>query len=123
MVKKAVRSHGHSEEYTKYLLSDRWQLLRAEIFKSTNYRCVGCNDKCTDLHHLSYDNLGKEKAGIDVVPLCKKCHKKCHYKKYWDNKKNRAVMTDQLRKKYKILSTQSQGRKIERLIFTFNIPT
>lgn len=103
-MRRKPKQHSHSTKYRDYIQSDRWRALRLKTFSMTNNRCVGCGDKCTECHHLSYDNLGKERIGIDIVPLCSKCHKKCHYKKYWDNKKNRAIMSDQLIKKFRLMS-------------------
>jgi len=78
-------SKPHSKGYDQYLHSERWQKMRLEAFRMVGGRCIDCGGSATDLHHLNYINLGKERIGIDVVPLCLKCHRKCHWKKNWDN--------------------------------------
>lgn len=124
MTKKQTNKYpkSHSTQYTDYLESDKWKSLRASCFKATNNKCVGCGDKCTNLHHLSYDNLGRERLAVDVVPLCHKCHRKCHFKKYWNNKKNRAEMTDLLIKKCKLMMlNESPPQKISSFSFKIKV--
>ena len=93
----------HTKQYINYLHSPEWQQLRLTVFKLVKNKCVSCGQRCTELHHLNYDRLGREKIGRDVIPLCKKCHRKCHYKKNWQNKSNRENMTKQLQYKFAVL--------------------
>lgn len=93
----------HTKQYINYLHSPEWNNLRSVVFKLVKNKCVSCGGQCSELHHLNYDRLGREKIGKDVVPLCKKCHKKCHTKQNWCNKINRQTMTKQLQYKFAVL--------------------
>lgn len=67
-------------EYIEYLKSTDWHERRKELMEEANWVCSECGEKATQLHHLSYENLGEEELEIDVVPLCKDCHKEKHNK-------------------------------------------
>jgi len=62
-----------NSEYKAYLSSKEWKEKRKEFLESANYECEDCGGKATQVHHLNYDCLGKEKES-DVVVLCKQCH-------------------------------------------------
>lgn len=63
--------------YNAYLQSKHWKEFRAKIIEER-----GCCEKCGSterlhIHHVTYDNLGKEKPD-DVMCLCNSCHYKIH---------------------------------------------
>ena len=68
------------EEYIDYLKSADWHERRKLLMEEADWICSECGDKATQLHHLSYDNLGEEELDIDVVALCTQCHKDVHNK-------------------------------------------
>ncbi len=68
-------------EYIEYLKSHEWQKLRLELMNDAEWICEDCGGKAIELHHLSYENLGFEELGFDVIPLCLACHKDRHLEK------------------------------------------
>ena len=99
MTKRSPKKY--SSQYQDYLRSPTWQAKRSKTFAMTNHKCVNCGKNATQCHHLSYVNLGKEKPGRDIVPLCERCHNRVHFKKYWDNPKGREAMAKDLQDKFK----------------------
>ena len=83
--KKKLSRH----EYYQYMQSEAWQQKRKAFYSSNLYKrwrkegkwvCYGCgaDDKKLDLHHRTYKRLGNEHIAIDLVPVCRECHKKIH---------------------------------------------
>jgi hypothetical protein len=103
--KTTSTSHIQSQTYRDYLHSDNWRELRREAFALVNNRCVNCGGTASELHHLNYFNLQHETIGIDVVPLCGKCHKFCHWKRNWGNEKGRQRMACILRQKFLVITS------------------
>jgi len=65
--------------YSDYLKSIHWGKLKKRYI-TTNASCYVCGKRYSLLlHHVSYDRLGKEKIGRDLVIVCFKCHQKIHY--------------------------------------------
>ena len=65
------------EAYGEYLRSPQWQArrqLRLQLDKST---CQDCGLPATDVHHLTYRNVGNE-SPADLVSLCHDCHLRRH---------------------------------------------
>lgn len=60
-----------------YLKSDEWNHKRQLIMDFYEWKCQECDNKATDLHHVSYDNIFKERFD-DLKPLCRNCHEKQH---------------------------------------------
>ena len=67
-------------EYIEYLKSDEWKEKRKYIMDMADWTCSKCGNKATQLHHISYDNLGDEELDTDVIALCKDCHDEIHGK-------------------------------------------
>lgn len=66
--------------YTAYLKTEKWQKKRFERNKLDGFRCQMCGTaKNLNVHHLTYENLGRESI-YDLVTLCESCHKKVHEK-------------------------------------------
>lgn len=65
------------ERYESYLLSEEW----AEMREAVSYRCKGkcqcCGDTGSELHHRSYERLGRERPA-DLEWLCTECHNRQH---------------------------------------------
>lgn len=60
--------------YKEYLSSFHWQDLRSKYLT----RCVVCGKKA-ELHHRTYQRLGKEKE-TDLISLCREHHELTHIK-------------------------------------------
>ena len=65
--------------YHKYLCSSHWLKFRQEALEHYGKKCADCGTEHAkfDVHHLSYNRLGREELA-DVVVLCHKCHKLRH---------------------------------------------
>ena len=64
-----------SETYRRYLASPEWQARRAAILKRDDGKCRRCGGVATDVHHRTYDRLGRERD-TDLESLCRSCHQK-----------------------------------------------
>ncbi|RZK06556.1 MAG: hypothetical protein EOO46_15185 [Flavobacterium sp.] len=64
--------------YNAYLNSPFWQTKRKLILERDNFLCQFCNAaKATQVHHLSYDNLGNE-CDFELLSVCYPCHQIIH---------------------------------------------
>lgn len=75
---KSVRQ----KEYQKFLKSEEWAKIRADVIMLAEYKCETCGrrPKTFQIHHLSYDKpWGQEEPG-DLVCLCPRCHDRAHGK-------------------------------------------
>jgi len=58
------------DTYKDYMLTEHWRNFRASYYKRHPKKCSECGTrKKIHLHHLSYDNIGRE-TDSDVIPLC-----------------------------------------------------
>ena len=65
-------------EYKHYLKCDYWKSVREVMHEMVGTECEICgNDLNIHIHHLNYDNRGKETLN-DLVCLCGKCHSIVH---------------------------------------------
>ena len=56
----AMKDQGWLIWYRTYLQSDAWKRKRAKVLKGAGYKCEVCHrNKATNVHHLSYDRVGK----------------------------------------------------------------
>lgn len=62
----------------EYRSSAWWKKLRGKVLVAYGSRCIACRETATEVHHLSYLNLGKERW-CDVVALCHKHHRLQHH--------------------------------------------
>lgn len=62
--------------YNKYLKSPQWAAKREAYFNAFGKYCRACRTTYgpIQLHHMTYDRLGRERMG-DLVALCSKCHR------------------------------------------------
>jgi 5-methylcytosine-specific restriction endonuclease McrA len=70
------------EEYQKFLKSEEWAKIRADVIMLAEYKCEMCGfrPKVFQVHHLNYDKpWGQEEPG-DLACLCGRCHDKEHGK-------------------------------------------
>lgn len=62
--------------YEEHLSSKAWQELRQQVIARQNGLCR-CGSPGTDVHHLTYQRLGKEQLE-DLELLCRACHQHEH---------------------------------------------
>lgn len=65
--------------YEEYLKTPEWKITRAKQLKLDNYTCRLCGREGGDeivleVHHSSYERLGCEIIGLDLITLCDECH-------------------------------------------------
>lgn len=67
------------EQYMKYLNSEDWRSTRDRFFASPSVEhvCVVCGSERVQLHHRTYERLGRERL-TDLVPLCAEHHTEAH---------------------------------------------
>jgi len=64
--------------YEEYLQTPHWQELRKKIFERSHGICEKCKQvKMVDVHHLSYERIGKENLE-DLLAVCEDCHNQFH---------------------------------------------
>ena len=69
------------KQHAKELASPKWKEKREEVFERYGKQCVECGStKNIQVHHLIYRNGHHllEYNVNELIPLCKKCHKKIH---------------------------------------------
>lgn len=64
-------------EYQTYLASPEWAEKRTQALVRTGGKCSICPRKATEVHHLSYRNIGNE-APDDLMAVCRECHCAIH---------------------------------------------
>lgn len=71
----------NKQQYQEYLRSDHWRDIRESKLTTAGYKCEKCGKDAIDanleVHHLTYDRIGKERFG-DLQVLCRNCHKATH---------------------------------------------
>jgi 5-methylcytosine-specific restriction endonuclease McrA len=66
-----------SGKYLAYLNSEHWTRFRLEVLAFWGGKCALCASKAKDVHHNTYVRVESETI-TDVVPLCRRCHKRFH---------------------------------------------
>ncbi len=85
---------NHYINYNEFIKSYTWKAIQKTKL-GEQWNCECCWDLATNVHHLSYERLWKERAD-DIVSICENCHNKCHYS--WEYEiKNKEEM---LRKRF-----------------------
>ena len=66
--------------YEKYLQSERWATLSSITKHLAGYRCQVCcgAEIQLEVHHRTYENLGKPAEIDDLIALCADCHEIFH---------------------------------------------
>ncbi len=78
---KMLRGRRHSRiNYHPYIRSRKWYAKHKQWLRATGYACalfpwvkIG-RGRPYRIHHLHYANLGNERLGRDVIPLCPFAH-------------------------------------------------
>lgn len=69
---------ARQKEYRQYLTTKNWKDKRSKVLARANNLCEGCGDRtATEVHHLTYRNVGDELL-FELVALCSTCHSKAH---------------------------------------------
>jgi len=65
--------------YDEYLKTEHWQHFKTQACIYYRHTCQLCGNKGFELHvhHLTYENRGRE-TFLDISVLCSKCHLKAH---------------------------------------------
>src|SRR5467141_2546368 len=63
--------------YYAYIKSDHWKVRKELFFEHHARECAVCGSPYVDLHHVFYDDYGKEQD-MDLVPLCRRDHEALH---------------------------------------------
>ena len=92
---KSLDPNNDLGTYEKYRNSPAWHRKRDLVRERDKSICV-CGAKATEVHHKTYENMGKEPLS-ELVVLCKECHERAHQsrvlsdrasdtkgKAYWD---------------------------------------
>ncbi len=64
-------------EYEAYLASPEWHNRREQAMARTKGTCEICGEGATDVHHLTYRNIGAELPD-ELMPVCRICHEIIH---------------------------------------------
>lgn len=65
-------------QYKRYMEGPEWKFTRTKILGRDKQVCQGCLlGVATEVHHLSYNNFGKEFA-FELISLCRPCHERIH---------------------------------------------
>lgn len=69
-----------SKFYRAYLYSEHWKQFRQIAIEHYGECCADCGttEGVFNVHHLTYENIGRELLE-DVVVLCRDCHHKRHF--------------------------------------------
>ena len=74
----AILTNNSRDIYRKkYLKSKAWAETRERFFAQMGRLCI-CGDTATQVHHKTYDNIGKEDLLTELVGLCDRCHENVH---------------------------------------------
>jgi len=77
-MRKSFRKFHGTTMHAEYMRSNRWREVRNKVFKMQGEKCAACNEeKNLNIHHLTYENWGKEPL-TELIVLCKHCHEKIH---------------------------------------------
>lgn len=90
MVRKLteLQNYYRGNNYPEYRYTDHWQkLIRTHIINNSKAKCFicgkvykYCKQKGLTLHHVTYENLFREKLNKDVFIICLvTCHKRIHF--------------------------------------------
>ena len=76
-LKLSKNTPHQGDHYDAYRRSDAWESKRQRVLERDGQRCVRCNAQATQVHHKTYDNIGKEPLS-DLASVCGNCHNSFH---------------------------------------------
>ena len=68
------------KSYAAYLRSNHWEQVKRRYRESDRPQRCPCGARAADLHHLTYERIGREEL-TDLIALCRDCHRKTHRKR------------------------------------------
>jgi hypothetical protein len=96
--------------YSSYLSGTHWRSLREFYIDERGISCTGeCGRDGTQLHHKTYERLGKELLD-DLVLLCSDCHSSLHKREHMAIKGGMSTALRRIIKQNK----KSRGIRVER---------
>ena len=69
----AILTENPPNDYNNYLHSQAWAETCQRFFAQVGRLCI-CGEQATQVHHRTYDNIGKEDILTDLSGLCNDCH-------------------------------------------------
>lgn len=63
--------------YGGYMASPEWYARRLAVFRRDGNKCRGCGADAEQVHHLTYERVGREDLA-DLVSVCERCHRFLH---------------------------------------------
>lgn len=76
----AILIKDFDENYQRYIDSKAWSETRNKYFDQLGRLCP-CGNTATQLHHKTYDNVGRENLLTDLNGFCTVCHQEIHQSK------------------------------------------
>lgn len=73
-----IEKERRIESYHTYLNSKDWKSLRKKVIERDKSRCVFCNKKFKEVHHIRYPKRFKEDHIDNIICICKSCHRRLH---------------------------------------------
>lgn len=65
-------------DYTAYLRSQPWRLLRSAVIRRAKGVCERCGKwPIVNIHHVTYERVGQERLE-DLLGVCSQCHQELH---------------------------------------------
>lgn len=75
---KSLDRGDYSNSYKKYTASPAWRRKRDQVIARDKGKCGWCDAEGKQVHHKTYDNVGRESLS-DLVLLCNRCHNAAHH--------------------------------------------
>lgn len=97
----------NKEEYSIYLETEHWNIVRTDALCRADYHCqLCCSTTNLTVHHNSYCNLYEE-TPADIIVLCSKCHEKHHNIKY-ENSREYILLKREIEKLHEEIESLKQ---------------
>lgn len=71
---RSSRGNSKKRKYKTYIRSSAWKTRRSATFCRDNWTCRLCGEPATEVHHLTYARLGRERPE-DLISVCEDCHR------------------------------------------------
>ena len=95
------------KKHHEFIKSDQWKQIRKRLFSIRGKKCEKCgNDIFVEVHHLTYERFGGNELDLDLIILCRECHKKAHGK---PNKKDFIYYRTRAISKYGLKKSGNKG--------------
>lgn len=68
----------HSEVWSEYMNSRKWEDLRRKALQRADYKCELCNSPYKAVHHIRYPKKYRDDHVDNLLAVCAKCHARLH---------------------------------------------